>query len=657
MADKEQNILKQFQSLFSFKVDNNKVKTLKKDFTSSGQKVTTSELENFPSYVKQLHSQWLQSSAANYAFEDRKNMYSEMDNMFEINPLMVFAKDLLVNEIIQSDTNNQIIKVEAKDKKQQKRLEETLIRLNIDSNLQPMYTNLIKYGDAGWMNTFYEKGVAEILNVDPYDIDDRIEFTPHDVEKELRSAGFNSMFRNLSNDQKMKILIKNIVSGDDYTSFFRSYLFGFQLGSFVVPPWRFSHFRNYETNTYFAPFGTPAYIHSLAPVKMYDMALGLAILARQVKMPVELYKLKFPMGGMPTDKIELATQFMRAWQASGINATRKENNGMGTSQITIEDLFEWEQKVADLDLDQIGDLELLDEQVRKATQLPRNFLDPDSGSFGNSGISLIQQFKPFARKCYKYQTIGLDEIAQILKIDLIQSGDYTLDEIDFKLSMPYPESQNNPDIASSQRDLFTLANEVLDGIKDKLDPGGEIKLPSDLIKQVYTKVTDFDPDSLSKWVDMFVAEREKAETESQNQSEPESEDSKPEFTFESIKKKISPKLMESIIQQETMKAKIGYATEHASGGRHYLSSRKVNPNFDIKLFEKTNSKSKQYLNEELRIKSESKFNSFKQKTKKVNQRMAESEKRRSRLKEELDSTFFKPEIDEEIDLDSLNEGE
>lgn len=652
-------------SMFSFRADSKKgVQPLKKSFKGRGQEMSDKDIEQFPPYVRHLWNTWRQNQSMIYSFEDRFAMYKEMFGMFENNALMNNGKELTINEIVQGDTNNQIISVEAKDKNQRKHIENALIRLNVDGNLYPTASNLVCTGDAGWILTFFDKGVQEILNVDPFDIDDRIEFTPHDVEKELRNTGFTSMFRNITNDKKMQMLAQNILEQKDYASFFRSYLFGFQVGSFVLPPWRFLHFRNFETNSFFAPFGVPNFIYSLAPTKMYDMALGLQILQRQANMPTDVYKLVFPEGGMPTDKIELATSFIRYWQSSGLQQIRKENNGLGEAQIIIKDLYEWEQQSPNINLGRIDDIEMMRDDIVISTGLPRNFLDPNNGAFGNSGVSLIQQFKPFARKVYKYQTILLEQISQLIKIDMIQSGKFNIEDIDFKLSMPYPESQNNPELISSQRDLFNLANEVLDGIKERI--GAEVPLPSDLVKQVYKKVTSFDPETIDKWVDDFVQERDKLEKEqaeiaqqsamnNSGQEGGEPVDNR-DFTFESLRRKSSPKIIDTVIDEEISKGRIGFATEHKANGRHYLSSRKVNSDFDIKLFEKFKVDSKiQLMNEELKIRNPDKFKAFKEKAHKSVKRVEV----KKRMNENLFPESTNPDDIEnfELNLDDLNKGE
>ena len=524
-----------------------KIKTVKGKDQVIPVKPTNRKVEHFPSYVDQLYTLWKQDQSAIYKFQDRNKMYAEMDNMYNNNAIISRAIELTANEIVQVDTVDNLITIEA-PKDQRKHIEQFFQKINIDNILHATAKDLVKYGDHFWILSFDDDGVAEILISDPYDIEDRIEFTPHEVEKEMRTGMVSSLFSNLTNDTKLKVLADTIMQNEDYASFFRSYLFGFQIGSFVLPPWRCLHFRNYETNSFFSPFGTPGYIHALAPVKMYDLALGLQIIARQARFPVDVYKMSIPTAASPIDKLDIVTEFIREWQNSGLKQVRKEQNGIGEQQVTIKDLFEYEQITPNIDLGRIDDLELLRDDIILATGLPRNYLDPNNGSFGNSGISLTEQFKPFARLVYKYQSIILEQVTQLIKIDMIQSGKFEIKDIDFKISLPYPESQTNSDIYSSQRESFNLANEILDGIKERLGGGEtEVSLPVDMIRDVYNKVSSFDSKTVNTWIDQFVAERERVEKLAQEESmanEEEQKSKEPDFTFESFRKKTGFKFIE-----------------------------------------------------------------------------------------------------------------
>lgn len=534
---------------------------------------------SFDSYTKQLFNLWKSQVSQVYQFEDRLKQYQEMDNSYSNIALIARATNLLADEITQVDANDNLLMIQSPNSKLQSFLEHFIEKIGLIDYLPSTCMNLVKYGDHYWTPIFSKSGVEELLMIDPYAVIDRIEFTPHEVERNLSNRGVSNIFKSMTTDSKLQLLISSILEEKDYSSFFRSYLFGFQVGSYVLPPWRCLHLRNYQTNGFFAPFGTPAFVHSLASAKIYEMALGLQMISRQMKFPVDLYKLSFPNAMAATDKMEQAFEFLRQWENSGLGNTKSENPGVGERKITIKDLFEYEQVVPNIDLGRIDDIELLRDDIVLSTGIPRNFLDPNNGSFGNSGISLTEQFKPFARTVYKYQSIVLKAVKDLMFIHTIQSKQFDLKDIDFMLSMPYPESQANNEIIDSQKNQFELANNILDGIKERL--GGEVTIPVDVIKDVYKKCLPYNSKETDSWIDRFVAEREKIEKANQPEEGSENkDDSGKDFTFESMKKSVSSRrLYEKILKEETSKQKMEQYSERAENNRHYYSSRKKS--FDI----------------------------------------------------------------------------
>jgi len=346
----------------------------------------------------------------------------------------------------------------------------------------------------------------------------RLEFTPHQVSKEI-TKNHSILSTMLSKNEKLRHLVDSISNlQEDYSTYFKSYLFGFEVGDFVLPPWRFLHFRNFTSKTPFYPFGIPVFIHSVAPFRQYDAAMTLQSVGRGAKFPIDLYKVALPNVMSPTDKIEKVLEFIREFDNSGLRETKKEGISVGERIITIKDLFEYEQIVPNIDLGDIGDLELLLNALIVSTGLPRGLLDPNSTPFGNSGISLIQQYVPFKRQIFHIQSCLLEQITQLVKIHLVQSGKFPLKNIDFRLTMPYPESQSDRELIGSQSDLVTLANTILDSLQSKLLINGEALSP-EVVRKVYTKLLPYPPSDIDKWVQDTIKNAQSAEAPSEGGEE------------------------------------------------------------------------------------------------------------------------------------------
>lgn len=610
------------------------------------------------SYTKTLWNLWKSQVSQVYQFEDRLKQYQEMDNSYNNIALIARATDLLADEITQVDTNDNLLMIQSPNNKLQVFLERFIEKIGLVDYLPASAMNLVKYGDHYWTPVFSKTGVEELLMIDPYDVIDRIEFTPHEVEKNLSNRGVNNIFKSMTTDSKLQMLIQSILEEKDYSSFFRSYLFGFQVGSYVLPPWRCIHLRNFQTSSFFAPFGTPAFIQSLASAKIYEMALGLQMISRQMKFPVDLYKLSFPNAMATTDKMEQAFEFLRQWENSGLGNTKSENPGIGERKITIKDLFEYEQVVPNIDLGRIDDIELLRDDIVISTGIPRNFIDPNNGSFGNSGISLTEQFKPFARRVYKYQSIVLKAIKDLMYIHIIQSKQFELKDINFMLSMPYPESQANNEIIDSQKNQFELANNILDGLKERL--GGEIQIPVDVIKDVYKKLLPYNSKETDSWIDQFVSEREKLEkanSPEEGSSESSESDSGKDFTFESLKKSVSSRrLYEKILKEETTKAKMDSFSEKAENNRHYFSSVKRSFDMDFNQMEKIfneSDKNSTSFTSKVKLNEEYKVDELNLETDMFKRYPIKKMKEEKQNEEENETS----EIQDNSELDELNQGE
>lgn len=454
--------------------------------------------EGFPVSVQKYLETWQNVCHITPAsFENRELLYRDMDTIYLSSPLLSRAMDLMADEVVQADMNFRAVDVEASPK-----VQDFLLKfhddINLDDNLRPTSLSIIKYGNAAWVPGTDDSGVREILPVPIYDFYDRVEFSAVEVKKELKSR--NHILHQMSNNKKLKMLIDNVMKKQNYESYLKRYLFGFQVNDLVLPPWKFIHFRNIVHESPFRPFGQPMFIHSVASYRQYDAAMQLQMAARVAKFPIYKYELNFPTIAAPSEKLAELQKFINMFDNSGMHETRKEEFGIGERMFTIKDLVEFKLENPEYDLGRLDDMEILRDDQVLSTGVPRNYLDPGSTGFGNSGINLSQQFKPFARKVYTVQSALLEGIAQLDKIHMILSGKFSDEEIDFQLTMPYPESQTDRDMISSQNDLLNLANSVLDSIAQRIVGDGNAILPPELIKDVYAQFLPYDTQRIDDWI-------------------------------------------------------------------------------------------------------------------------------------------------------------
>ena len=454
--------------------------------------------EGFPVSVQKYLETWQNVCHVTPAsFENRELLYRDMDTIYLSSPLLSRAMDLMADEVVQADMNFRAVDVEASPK-----VQDFLLKfhddIGLDDHLRPTALSVIKYGNGAWVPGTDDSGVREILPVPIYDFYDRVEFSAVDVKKELKSR--NHILHQMSNNKKPKMLIDNVMKKQNYESYLKRYLFGFQVNDLVLPPWKFIHFRNIVHDSPFRPFGQPMFIHSIASYRQYDAAMQLQMAARVAKFPIYKYELNFPTIAAPSEKLAELQKFINMFDNSGMHETRKEEFGIGERMFTIKDLVEFKLENPEYDLGRLDDIELLRDDQVLSTGVPRNYLDPGSQGFGNSGINLSQQFKPFARKVYSVQSTLLEGISQLDKIHMILSGKFSDEEIDFQLTMPYPESQTDRDMISSQSDLLNLANSVLDSIAQRIVGDGNAILPPELVKDIYAQFLPYDTQRIDDWI-------------------------------------------------------------------------------------------------------------------------------------------------------------
>jgi hypothetical protein len=571
-----------------------------KGLDKSGKQAVRIEKEKFGDTIEELWRFWATAchDDATDSWQTMLSVYSDMDILrMNCQPISK-SMEIMTDEIIQADSNNQIIFIEAKEKVK-KYIEKFFDDINLIELIRPTVSDIVQYGNAGWVLGFDNKGVSSIKRIPIQYLKERLEFSPVDLHNALNDKGHMIHdYRNSINS--VSDLIDMITNKENISSYFDEYLLGFVVEDKVIPPWKFLHFRNITNEQTFAPFGIPTFIHAMSAYRQFDAAMAMQIIARGASFPKSVYKLDLPNVVNPTEKFAKATEFLNEMLNSGFGSSKKELPGIGDIIVTIKDLFDFEMIAPDIELKGIDDLELLKDDIYNACLLPRKLVDPKDSGFGESGVSYIEQFKPFARMVYRFQSILLNNITQLIKIHLIHTGDFELDEIEFSLSMPYPESQTNNDIISAQSSLLELANNVISAIEDRVT-GGE-KLPPELIKTIYNKFLPYDSTTVDFWVDEAVKAKEEGDTVSDEDDfgfdEPvEDEEEMNEDGKYSLKERIKKskrnwRLLENKVGKKVLKETVNEIIfecfnnsslrEGSMRGQHFFKSKNNYSDFNLK---------------------------------------------------------------------------
>ena len=470
--------------------------------------------EAFPSKVQQLFDWWITTNQI--AVQDYKHitdLYDDCDQMYFNNPNVSRAIEMTADEVLQGGSGVELIKIEGKGK-QKKFLKEFHKNINLNQYLRPIAVDLIQYGNGLWVYSFNDKGIEEIIPADIRQLKERLEFTPYEVEQE-KNKNLNFQ-RYLTASSRIQTLLDMVKNKDNISSYFKRYLFGFRVGDIYLPPWRIAHFKNTTTKSPLAPFGIPFFVHSIAPCKQYESAMTMQMTSRGANFPRDVYKLTFPENLSPTEKLAKAQDFSMKLQNSGINAVPKEVLGVGEVIITIDGLYEYTQETPNMDLGAVGDLELLRNDVIASLFIPRNLIDSNDSGFGDSGVSLAEKFKVYARLVFRAQTLILEQIAQMDKIHMLYSGEFDPDDIDFTLSMPYPESLTSSDVVTAQKDILDLIDNIVTTLQDKLLDGDT--LPDEVLKDIFYKFLPYDSITMEEW--FKAIKKAKKEKEKEMMTEP-----------------------------------------------------------------------------------------------------------------------------------------
>ena len=456
--------------------------------------------------LEKLFEAWLRDSTNGYDdLRDRQKRINELMFMYYNDSFISRVVQLVADEATQLDVQDRLLSVESPDPRMAERIYQLFDMWGItQTRVHGVCFDLELLGEAFWANKITANGVEKIIPLQVGQILERLEFNPTKVAEEIR-ARQGSMITMMNRDAKLQMLLQsfeNMELSEDFAEMFETKLFGYVIDNeTVVPPWTITHFRLNADHSEFYPYGRPHLLAALAPFKQAASTMTLQSLARIMSFPVTLYKVKTAVGMDTAQVWDHVNSVREQYDNIGVNpvAGQSEVYSVNTKIWIPDGLLEVDVKEAKTEVDFVGDLEMYIDRIATAAGVPKTYLVPDWGTpFGTSAVSLVEQFKPFARHVYTIQASFLEGLADLIRLHFVITGefDYTTP---FTLSMRFPAEEMGSDKMDARKGSMELAKSVMDLITASMGVGEDEPLPPDVVKDIMAKYTFLDPTDVLKW--------------------------------------------------------------------------------------------------------------------------------------------------------------
>jgi hypothetical protein len=313
---------------------------------------------------------------------------------------------------------------------------------------------------------------------------------------------------NKNRQQKIQALVdiiqnkKTMDLDENLADSFDTKLIGYELyDGLMCPPWEITHFRYNAENSEFYPYGRPPLLGCIAPFKQCFSSMMLQGLARQMSFPVTMFKVKGADGMGPDVQFEHVNTVREEYDNLGVSAdvAGGEVYTANTKMWVPEGLIDIEVKESKCDIDFVGDIELYQDRVAIASGVPKAYLDQEFGGFGNSGISLTEQYKPFARHVYTIQSACLEGIGELIRLHFAITGEFDYNT-PFILSMRFPAEEMGQEKREARAATLEMAGSVMDLITRAIGLEEGEPLPEDVVTDILSKYSFLDPTDIQKWM-------------------------------------------------------------------------------------------------------------------------------------------------------------
>lgn len=452
--------------------------------------------------LEKLFNLWLNDNTDKLSeIQKRRDRIDQLCYAVLNDPYIGRTVQLYADEACQLDVQDTIINIETPDPRMTRDMYKLLSQWGVtQTRIRSTIENLAIYGDAFWANKISDKGVERIIPLQQLQITDRIEFNPvQALESKKRHEGSFNAFA--SSNYLIQQMLDEMENTGDFADIFDTKLFGFSIvDSLVVPPWAITHFRVGSDLGQFWPFGTSPIIGTLAPFKQISSTIALQSLARIMSFPITLYKVKTSDTMDEGRQFEVVNRVREAYDNVGVSpaAGNSEVYTVNTKIWVPEGLLDVDVKESKVDIGFTDDIEIYQDRVAVASGLPKSFYSEEWYGFGNSGKSLVQQYKPFGRKVFSLQTAFLESLADLFRIHFAITGQYDF-RVPFTLSMKFPAEEVDSERTNARKDSIDVANTVIDLVRSAIGLSDEESLPPDIIRDIIGKYTFLDPVDIMKW--------------------------------------------------------------------------------------------------------------------------------------------------------------
>jgi hypothetical protein len=452
--------------------------------------------------VGELFNFWLSDNNDTITeLSERKSRVDQLTYAVLNDPYVGRAVQLYADESTQLDIQDRIISIESPDPRQTKRMYELLNSWGVtQQRTRAALEQLATYGDAFWANKVGDRGVERIIPLKQLQVSTRLEFNPvQALEIKKRKEGNFAAFLNKSS--LINSMLDDLDNTDDFADMFDTKLFGFVVeNDTVVPPWNVTHFRVNPDSSEFYPYGKSPILGTLAPFKLTSSTITLQSIARILSLPVTLYKVKTGEGADEGRQFQIVNKVREAYDNIGVNVSSSNSEVYSNNtKIWLPDgLLDIDIKDPKVDIGFTNDIELYQDRTAIASGVPKSYMDQEWGGFGNSAISLVQQYKPFARACYTIQSAYLEGLADLFRLHFAITGEFDY-RTPFTLSLKYPAEEVSDDKNKARAASLDMAKDVIDMVRAAIGAEEEESLPPDVVRDILGKYSFLSPEDIVKW--------------------------------------------------------------------------------------------------------------------------------------------------------------